>query len=130
MGMNWLAIAIATIAAFGFGSIYYMSLAGPWLDAIGRKKEDFKPTPTPFIISIVANLVMAIVLAGLMRHVGPITIRAGAISGALCWLGFVVTTTSVNYAFGDRRPKLTIIDSIHWLGVLVIQGAVIGAFGT
>jgi hypothetical protein len=45
------------------------------------------------------------------------------------WLGFVITTLAVNYSFGQRRPMLIIIDGIHWLGVLVIQGAIIGAMG-
>jgi hypothetical protein len=32
-------------------------------------------------------------------------------------------------ASGQRNASLTIINGIHWLGVLVIQGAIIGAFG-
>lgn len=128
-GVNVLAVVIAAVAAFGFGSLYYMSLAGPWLDAIGKKKEDLKPSPAPFITAVVCNLVMAVVLAGVMRHVGSMTIRGGVISGAFCWLGFVMTTMAVNNAFGGRKAKLTVIDGIHWLGVLVIQGAVIGGFG-
>ena len=39
------------------------------------------------------------------------------------------TTLAVNSAFGQRKASLTIIDGIHWLGVLVIQGAIIGAMG-
>jgi len=30
---------------------------------------------------------------------------------------------------GQRNASLTIINGIHWRGVLVIQGAIIGAFG-
>jgi hypothetical protein len=69
------------------------------------------------------------VLAGVIGHMGTVTIRNGVISGAFCWLGFVVTTLAVNYAFGGRNPMLTLIDGGHWLGVLLIIGAVIGAFG-
>jgi hypothetical protein len=60
---------------------------------------------------------------------GEITVRSGLISAAFAWLGFVITTMSVNYAFGGRMPMLTVIDGGHWLGVLLIMGAVIGAFG-
>jgi hypothetical protein len=42
----------------------------------------------------------------------------------------VATTLSVNYAFGGRKHMLTVIDGAHWLGVLAIMGAVIGAFGS
>jgi hypothetical protein len=129
MTINYLAVLVAGLAGYGFGAIYYMSLSNAWLDAVGLKKEQLSTSKVPFVVAAVANLVMACVLAGLMSHTGPITIRAGIISGALCWLGFVATTISVNNVYPGRRPKLTIIDGIHWLGVLVIQGAIIGAFG-
>ena len=129
MTVNYLAVLVAGLAGYGFGAIYYMSLSAAWLDAVGMTKEELSTSKVPFVVAAVANLVMAAMLAGLMTHVGPITIRAGIISAALCWLGFVVTTIAVNNAFTGRRPKLTVIDGIHWLGVLVIQGAIIGAFG-
>jgi len=129
-GINYLAVVIAALAGFGFGAVYYMSLASPWLDAIGKTRADLDRSKTPFLVAIVANLVMAWVLAGLIAHMGPVTIRSGIISAAFCWFGFVITTLAVNYAFGVRKPMLTVIDGGHWLGVLLIMGAVIGAFGS
>ena len=129
-GINYLAVVIAALAGFGFGAVYYMSLASPWMDAIGKTRADLDPSKTPFLIAIAANLVMAWVLAGLIAHMGPVTIRSGIISAAFCWFGFVITTLAVNYAFGSRKPMLTVIDGGHWLGVLLIMGAVIGAFGS
>ena len=83
----------------------------------------------PFVISIVALFIMAWILAGLMGHLGDVTVRGGLISGAFVWLGFVITTMGVNHAFGGAKPMLTLIDGGHWLAVLLVQGAVIGAFG-
>jgi hypothetical protein len=132
-GTNYLAVLIAAVAGFAFGAVYYMTLSGPWLAAIGMTKEQMaaKRSPTPFIVTIVALLVMAWVLAGSIGHLGPgqVTVKNGIISGLFLWLGFVITTLSVNYAFGQRKPMLTVIDGIHWLGVLVVQGAIIGAMG-
>ncbi len=131
--MNWLAILIATVAGFAFGAAYYMSLSKPWLAAIGKTKEQIaaegKGSPLPFIVSIVALAVMAVVLAGTIGHVGPVTLKNGVVSALFMWVGFVITTMAVNNAFGQRKASLTIIDGIHWLGVLVMQGAVIGAMG-
>jgi hypothetical protein len=31
--------------------------------------------------------------------------------------------------FGMKKPMLSVIDSGHWLLVLIVMGAVIGAFG-
>ena len=115
------------------GAAYYMSLSKQWLAAVGKTKEDLagKRSAAPFIVSIVALLVMAWVLAGTLGHLGPgqVTLKNGVISALFLWVGFVATTVAVNNAFGGRKPMLSIIDSIHWLGVLVIQGAIIGAMG-
>lgn len=138
--INYLAVLVAALAGFGFGAVYYMTLAKPWMNAIGWSAEEqaakakmgMGASKTPFVIAIVANLVMAWVLAGLIGHLGAgqATVRNGLISGAFCWLGFVITTQSVNYAFGGRKPSLSLIDGGHWFGVLLIMGAVIGAFGS
>jgi ribosomal protein L3 len=74
---------------------------------------------------------MAWVLAGMIGHLGPgqVTLRNGIISGLFAWLGFVATTLAVNNAYGRRTVNLTVIDAGHWLAVLLVQGAVIGAFG-
>ena len=72
---------------------------------------------------------MAWVLAGLIGHLGPPTLRAGVISGAFCWLGFVITTLLVNNSFTRRDWRLLFIDGGHWLLVLLLMGAIIGAMG-
>ncbi len=57
------------------------------------------------------------------------TVRSGVISGAFCWFGFVITTMLVNYSFARRGWRLLLIDGGHWLVVLVLMGAIIGAMG-
>jgi len=131
-GMNYLAILIAAIAAFGWGAGYYTTLSRQWLAAVGLTKEQMQSrSPTPFIISFVALLIMAWVLAGTLGHLGPgqVTLKNGIISALFLWLGFIATTVFVNNAYPGRKYSLSLIDSIHWLGVAVIQGAVIGAMG-
>jgi hypothetical protein len=132
-GMNYLAILVAALAAFGWGAIYYTTLSNQWLVAVGMTKEQMQTnrTAVPFIISFVALLVMAWVLAGTLGHLGPgqVTLKNGIVSALFLWLGFVVTTIFVNNAYPGRKYSLSVIDSIHWLGVLVIQGAIIGALG-
>jgi hypothetical protein len=85
-----------------------------------------KVSPAPFIVSFVAEIVMALILSGIIGHVGAATVRTGMISGAMCWIGFVATTLVVNNAYAKRRTMLSVIDGGHWLLVLLVQGAVIG----
>jgi hypothetical protein len=132
-GMNYLAVLIAAVAGFAWGAAYYMTLSRPWLAAAGMTQEQLsrKRSPVPFVISFVALLIMGWVLAGTLGHLGPgqVTVKNGIISGLFLWLGFVVTTVFVNNAYPGRKYSLSVIDSLHWLGVLVIQGAIIGVMG-
>jgi len=127
-GINYLAVLAAAIAAFGFGAAWYGALGRQWMAAVGMTQPP-KPTPMPFIISFVALLVMAWALAGLIGHIGEVTIWRGVVSGFFAWLGFVATTLVVNHRFQGSRWSLTLIDDGHWLGVLVVMGFVIGLFG-
>jgi hypothetical protein len=134
-GMNVLAIGLAAVAGFAFGSVYYMALSARWLEAVEKTREQLmpsgKPKPGPFVVSAVALVVMAWVLAGTLGHLGAgqVTLKNGVISALLLWAGFVATTLAVNNGYAGRRISLTVIDALHWLGVLVIQGAILGAMG-
>jgi hypothetical protein len=128
--VNYMAVVVAAIAGFLVGWGWYTVFSKTWLEALGKKKQkDCKPTPMPFIIAGVSCLLMAWMLAGLMGHLSDITVRGGIISALFVWLGFVLTTTGTNQAFHGDRPVVTAIDAGHWLAVLVVMGAIIGAFG-
>jgi hypothetical protein len=133
-----LPLFVAAIAAWLFGAVYYGVLGRKWLAAQGKTMEQCKAENAarsgtskglPFVLSFVAELLMAGVLYGVIFHIGTWTVPAGVVTGALCWLGFVLTTIVVNNAYTFRRPLLTTIDSLHWLGVLAIMGAILGAMG-
>lgn len=133
-GTNYLAIAAAAAASFLFGSVYYMALAKPWRAAIGKTEEQIKTDgmkPSVFIVAALAQLVMAWVLSGVIGHLGTdqVTVTNGLISAGFIWVGFVATTLAVNHGFQGAPKSLTVIDGGHWLGVLLIQGLVIGLFG-
>ena len=138
-GVNYLAIVLAAIAAWVAGAAWYGVLAKPWVAAQDMTMEAFKAKQAamrgspaayaPFVIAFLAELVMAWTLAGIVGHLGQVTLRNGVVSAGFVWLGFVLTTMAVNYAFGARGVKLTAIDAGHWLLVLLVQGAIIGAMG-
>lgn len=136
-GINYYAIPLAAILGFAFSGVWYSVLSTPWLDAVGKTADDIKaanaayPVPPAFIIAIVSQLVMAYVLAGLVGHLGQgqVTPLNGLISGAFVWFGFVLTTLATNHGFQGQKITLTLIDAAHWLGVLLIQGLVIGLMG-
>jgi Protein of unknown function (DUF1761) len=135
---NALAIVLAAVAAWIFGAAYYGVLGRKWIAAQGKTMESLKvenagmsgaAKAAPFVISFIAELIMAAMLGGIMFHIGIYTVRAGMVSGALCWAGFVLTTIVVNNAYTFRKVTLTAIDCGHWLGVLLIIGAILGGLG-
>jgi len=138
-GINHLAIFIAAIAGWLGGAVYYGLLAKPWVAAHGKSMEAFKAEQgmhketvhawLPFALAFVADLAMAWVLAGMVGHLGAVTIRSAVISGLFVWAGFIVTTLLVNNAFAGSRYMLTVINAGHWLLVVVLMGIVIGWVG-
>jgi hypothetical protein len=129
-------IIVAAVASWVFGAIYYNILAKPWM-----KANDFSPqqqaifeggpkaSPTPFILSFLAELLMAFVLALLIRNSGVSGLGGALVLASTCWLGFVLTTTATSNAYGMRKMSLTIIDAGHWLGVLLVQALVLSLLG-
>jgi fatty acid desaturase len=133
-GLNYLAILVAAIASFAFGAVWYMSLGKQWMAALGKTEEQLigtggKPEPIPFVLAFLCQLVIAWVLAGIFGHLGQYSLRTGVISAFFIWMGFVATTLIVNHRFQKSPWSLTFIDGGHWLGVLLIQGAILGAWG-
>jgi len=128
-GMNYTAVLIAALAGFAMGFVWYSTFGNIWMRALGKTREELKPRPQPFIVSVIALLVMAYVLAGLIGHMGELTLVRGMISAGFVWVGFVVTTTAVAYAFQGARWSLIAIDAGHWLLVLLVMGAIIGWIG-
>ena len=130
---RFLPVFLAAFASFGFGALWYMALSQPWMEAAGKTEADMldengKPVVPvgPMITSFISELFMAVVFAVVLVRIGATTLN-GALVGFLLWAGFVMTTLATNHAYGGQKRALTIIDGGHWLGVLMIQGLILGA---
>ena len=136
-GLNLWGVLLAAAASFVFGGIWYGVLSKPWMEAAGLTEEQIRapsgPSPVPFVITFIAQIVMAWMLAGIILHLArsgvPASVRSGLISAFFIWLGFIATTLVVNHQFQMQKRSLTLIDGGHWLGVMLIQGAILGWMG-
>lgn len=134
-GINYLAVLLAAAAAWVLGAVWYTALATPWMAAVGTTQEKIAESKTrpgaslPFVFAFAACVIMAWVLAGIVGHLGQVTVRSGVISGLFCWAGFVITTMLVNNSFAMRSRKLLLIDGGYWLVAMTLMGAIIGAVG-
>ena len=129
--INWLAVIIATVASWALGAGWYMVLANQWLASIGKTKDQINAKDfTPYIFSVVVQLIMAIVLAAVITPLfGATNVMTGIQAGALMWLGFVITSMIQNHRYEGAPWSRTLIDGGYMLGVLLVQGIVIGLFG-
>ena len=133
--VNGLAILAAALAAWVAGAVYYMTLGKIWMAAMDKRREDLHRTGFwaifPFINSFACELIMALVLALALGPLGlgHVSLRTGVVTGLVFWVGFILTTTATGYAYSGRNLKLFIIDTGHWLIVMVLMGAIIGLFG-
>lgn len=134
-GINWIAIIAAAMAGFMFGALWYSLLAQAWMKAAGLTEADVKRDDAPalrknlpFLLAALAQFAMAFTMAGLMAHM-VVDVKHGLITAGIIWAGFVLPALLMNYSFQNRPLALSVIDAGHWLGVLMIIGAVIGVFG-
>ncbi len=134
-GINYIAVLVAAGVAWFFGGLWYRLLAKPWMGAHGFTSEQVRAhhgngaAMWPLVVSFAADLIMAWMLAGVVGHLGAVSLKNGVISAAFLWFGFVITTLAVNNMFGMRRHILIVIDGGHWLGAMLIMGAIVGAWG-
>jgi len=134
--LNYLAVMGAAVASFLFGGVWYNVFAKQWMEAVGMSPDRMPKDRGGiglYVLAFIAQLVMAWMLAGVLLHLAqgglPTSLRNGLLSALFIWVGFVVPTMVVNYAFHGARHSLTLIDGGHWLGVLLIQGAFLGWWG-
>ena len=113
--MEIINVLVAAIGGWAFGAVWYMTLSKPWMEASGVEVgEDGNPVnssdPTPYIMSMVAM----IIVAGMMRHTfgmaGIASVRKGLLAGLGIGLFFISPWIMINNAYGGRPFRLTIID--------------------
>lgn len=129
--VNWIAIIVATIVSWAIGAGWYMALSKQWLAGIGKTRDEINgKDPTPFIWSVIVQLVMAYFLALLIPVIyGQTDAGSGFLTGLHMWIGFVITSMILGHRYQDRPWSLTAVDGGYLLAVLLVQGLIIGLFG-
>lgn len=131
--MEFLNVIAAALGAFAFGAVWYMSMAKPWMRAAGvpvdaAGKPQGSGSPMPFVVGLVAM----VLVAGMMRHIfasaGIATLGAGLLSGAGIGAFFITPWVAMNYAFAMRPAALTAIDGVNSIVGCAIMGAILTLF--
>eukprot|EP00873_Tetraselmis_striata_P031823 jgi/Tetstr1/452087/TSEL_039123.t1 len=134
LSVNWLAVLLAMIASMALGAAWYMTLSKQWIAATGKTTDEIMAgsggQATPFIWGAAMQLVMAYFLALLTPAImGEVTIASAVTVGIHLWAGFIMTSMILNHRYQGARWSLALIDGGYLLGVMIVQGVVIGLLG-
>lgn len=131
--MEFLNVIAAALAAFAFGAVWYMSMSKPWMAAAEIKLgPDGRPANSSDKMPFVVGLVGMLLAAGMMRHIFTMTSIDTVGEGFTAGLGIgafsVMPWVAMNYAFGQRKFMLTVIDGVNVIVGCGIIGLVLMLF--
>lgn len=136
--INFTAVLAAAAANFIIGFLFHGPMLGKtWMKLANihpTGKEKFSDMVPQMVQNLLANIVFAYVLAVvyLFATTSPVMGGHGAWNGIACafwiWLGFVVTTTSVEVIWMGRSVKLWLFECASSLVAILAMGAIIGAW--
>lgn len=129
--VNYLAVLVAAVAGVAINALWYTTLFKSQIDALRKGDPTIAgrdPAPPMYAVAIAGQLLMAIVLAVILRTTGIFGLVGGMIVGFLLWLGFTVTAMAQVQVFGYRQRGFIIIDGGVWLVNALVMGAILGAW--
>lgn len=136
MEINFLALALSTIAGFAIGGVWF----GPktffpiWWKLMG-KTPDQQPGNasmgvvfgTTFVASVIQAVVMSVVISLAQAAVGDLDAFGGLATGALMGVGFAAATSVSHKLFGGFGFKVWILEVGQDILSLAAMGAIIAA---
>ena len=138
LSINFLSVFVAAVVAFVLGFLFH----GPILGKLWMRLANIKPTGKEkmsdmygkmfwnFVVNLVTAFVMAMIFALVFTSplMGSVTWYKGAIMGAWFWLGFLVTSSSIEVIWMGRNYKLWLFEAGCSLVVMATMGAIIAGW--
>ena len=129
--LDWVAVAVATVASYVLGFAWYSwSLLGKtWAGALGMTKEQADDTEglgAAFVVSLVAGVAKVIVIGLLMAATGTTGFGAGLLFGVIVGIALIASSISYHNGFARVSSTVTLIDTGHDLVEAAMIGAIIG----
>ena len=121
--LNGGAILAAALAGLGFGGLYY--------GLLDRNRLGGPGWCATLALAFAAQAWLCAILAGALILAPPKgsvwTMTLG--SAFVIWLGFVVPSMAASYRFRALPARAAVVDCGYWLGVMLVQAAVLRLIG-
>ena len=135
--INYVAVLIAAISSMVVGFLWYgIIFRKSWMALMGYTRENMgqmkMAANKAYTIQFVASLVMAYLLAHMIVFVSAYLemggTGVGVKTGFFSWLGFIMPVTLGVVLWENKPWKLWLINTSHYLVMLVVMGAILGAW--
>lgn len=127
--IHWLAVAVAAIAGFPLGALWYGPLFGSaWMALTGITKERARRANMGKIYgtTLVLNIIIATSLAMFIGSTADL--QDGLFAGFMAGLTYVAAAFGITYLFEFRPLKLWAINAGYQVVVFSIMGAILGVW--
>ncbi len=131
--INFLAVIVATVAAFALGMLWYVGLFGKlWQRELGMTDEQMKGANMAMIFGSTPVLTFAMALGMAMlwhtQNMDGLTWMVGMYHGLFIGLMFVATSMGINYLYQRKSMTLWLIDAGYQVCFMAMIGAILGAW--
>src|SRR6266567_4930278 len=128
LGINYLAVIVAAVAAFVASSVWYIvfgrelaKVSGAFAEALQQKPQRWK-----MLVVIAQSFVIALVLAYFLGLIGNIDWIGAVRVGVLLWIGFAAMQW-VGSILWEKVPfKMAAIHAGDWLVKIVLISVIVG----
>jgi hypothetical protein len=121
-------VLLAAVAYFAIGSVWYSPVlfTKPWMKELGIKPgSSMKGLAKLMVVSFLLTVILVMIETYFVHVTNSPTWLNGAYLGAKLWLGFVATTSAINFVYEKRSAKLWLIDQGYHLVGMVVAGAIL-----
>ena len=129
--INLLAVVIAAVANFMIGFLFHGPLFGKlWMrlaNVAPTGNEKFSDMYGQMAWNLLANLVCAFILGTMIQYTGAVGATTGMIFAVFVWLGFVVTSSSMDVIWMGRSYKLWLFEVASSLVSFLAMGAILAS---
>ena len=133
VNINFVAVLVGAAVQMAIGMLWYSPIlfGNLWMRLMGftdkdvtkaKKKEMIKS----YIIMFISILVMTFLVAFFVSKIGVVDFVDGGIVGFQIWIGFIATTMLGSVLWEGKSWKLYLINTGHYLVVLIVSGAILG----
>jgi hypothetical protein len=130
--LNMWVVVVAAVANFVIGFLLHGPIGGKlWMRLASitpTGNEKFSDMYGQMFWNFVANLVFAFVLAEMLSFNGVVGAGRGIVFAFWVWLGYVVTSSSMNVIWMKQPFKLWLYESFSSLVSIAAMGAIIAGW--